>query len=183
MDTSPYAPPKAVVADVAPPASADSGSVAFFPVSRTKLLVLSFCTLGLYQYYWFYKNWKIIGARTGEDFWPVPRALFAIFFCYSLFDRVRKHESGSASALSAGALATAWIVVTLLYKLPDPYWLIAFLNVFILLPVQDQMNAVNDSAAPKHDPNGRFTAWNWVAVAVGGPFFLMAVVATFFPPP
>ena len=184
MDNSPFAPPQAVVADVAPPPAPGAQAVAYFPVSRTKLLVLTFCTLGIYQYYWFYKNWKIIKERTGEDIYPFWRTFFAVFFCYQLFDRVRKHASESApSDLSAGLLAAVWIIVTILHRLPDPYWLVTFLSVFALLPVQEEMNAINQDAAPQHDPNARFTAWNWVAVLVGGPFFLLAVYGTFMPTP
>jgi hypothetical protein len=29
----------------------------YFPVSRLKLAVMSTCTLGIYELYWFYKNW------------------------------------------------------------------------------------------------------------------------------
>lgn len=183
MSSNPFAPPQSAVADVFAPPPSSADAPVFFPVSRTKLLVLSFCTLGLYQYYWFYKNWRGIRDRTNEDISPFWRAFFAIFFCYQLFDRVRRHDPASpASGLNAGALAAAWIILTLLWKLPDPYGLLVFFAIFALLPVQAAMNAVNHKAAPNHNPNTRFSAWNWVAVALGGPFFLLAVYGTFLPP-
>ena len=182
MSANPYAPPQSEVADVAAIAT-PAGMPVFFPVSQTKLLVLSFCTLGLYEVYWFYQQWKLVRDRTGERMVPAMRAIFAVFFVYQLFDKVRKHDpESSAASLSAGPLAAAWIVLALLWKLPDPYWLLTFLGIFVLLPVQGAMNAVNRRADPKHDPNTRFSAWNWVAVGLGGPFFLLAVVGAFLPP-
>jgi hypothetical protein len=32
----------------------------FFPVSILKLVLLSLCSFGLYQFYWFYKNWQYV---------------------------------------------------------------------------------------------------------------------------
>ena len=182
VESNPYAPPQTVVADV-PEDTGEAGEPAFFPVSRTKLIVLTFCTLGIYEYYWLYKNWKLVRNRTGERIMPFWRAFFAVFFCYSLFDRVRKYRPDlPASQIAAGPLAIAWIVLTVLHKLPDPYWLVTFGAAFVLLPVQSAIDAINRDVAPGHDPNARFTAWNWVAVILGGPFFLFAVYATFYLP-
>ncbi len=63
MDPNPYAPPESVVADIPVPAAATGDTPIFFPASRTKLLVMSLCTFGLYEYYWFYKNWKLVRDR------------------------------------------------------------------------------------------------------------------------
>jgi hypothetical protein len=68
METNPYAPPNSVVADVS--VVAPEGIPLFFPVSVFKLLVLLFCTLGMYEYYWFYMNWKLVRDRTHEDISP-----------------------------------------------------------------------------------------------------------------
>ena len=179
---NPYAPPTSVVADV-PAASVEGASaIAFFPASVTKVVVLSFCTLGLYQYYWFYRNWKIIRDRTNEGMYPFWRAFFVLFFCHSLFKRIREYRSDlPASSLGAGPLAAVWIVLTLLWKLPDPYWLVSYLPALVLVPVQRAINSINLVVAPAHEPNSRFSAWNWVTVALGGPFFLLVIYAAMSP--
>jgi hypothetical protein len=46
------------------------GRPLFFPVSITKFLLLSIGTLGLYEIYWFYKNWGFIKARDRSDISP-----------------------------------------------------------------------------------------------------------------
>ena len=51
----------------------------FFAVSVTKLVVLSFCTLGVYPIYWFYINWKIIKEQEQVHILPFWRAIFSTF--------------------------------------------------------------------------------------------------------
>jgi hypothetical protein len=57
MEENLYAPPKAVVADAG--WIKNGKDVCFFAVSPLKLVVLSVCTLGFYQVYWFYKHWVL----------------------------------------------------------------------------------------------------------------------------
>lgn len=155
----------------------------FFPVSIAKLIILSICTLGLYQLFWFYKNWCLVRAREGVDIWPFWRTFFGIFFCYAMFTKVREQQSRlhDSPSLPAGALAVGWIVVNLLWRLPDPYWLICFASVFFMVPVQSAASRVNAAVAPAHDPNAKFTKLNWVAVVVGGAVFLLDLIGSFLP--
>ena len=178
----PLRPPKAEVIDVVAPVT-DSSAPLFFPVSTTKLAVMSLCTLGLYEYYWLYKNWKIVRDRTGENISPFWRTFFSVFFVYQLFDRVRKQgaDMPAVASLAAGPLAAGWIVLSLLWKLPDPYWLITFLTIVLMLPVQGAINTLNAAAAPAHDRNDRFAGWNWVAIVLGGLIFVLAIIGTLMP--
>lgn len=162
---------------------AESMSPMFFPVSLTKLLVLSICTLGLYEIYWFYKNWQLVKRRETSDIVPALRALFTVLFCYSLFRRVgEESEKNGISSISFGPLAVGWIVTTVLWRLPDPYWLVSFLAVLFMLPVQYAANVINSRVAPGHDPNRRFSGWNIAATIVGGLFLFLAVIGAFLPP-
>jgi hypothetical protein len=57
------------------------------------------------------------------------------------------------------------------------------LSFVFILPVQALANSINATAAPDHDPNARFTPWNWVAVVVGGAILVLGIIGTFLPPP
>jgi len=157
----------------------------FFAVSLLKLTVLSLCTFGVYEAFWLYWNWRIVKRREKTDISPFWRAFFIFFYVYPLIKKI----SGQADALHlrpsipAGLLTIAWIVIGFLWLLPDPYGLLSFLTFAPLLPVQALANRVNAAAAPDHDPNRRFTAWNWVGVAVGGALLLVVIVTTLFPIP
>ena len=155
----------------------------FFPVSILKLVVLATCTVGLYELYWFYRNWRLVREREGLDIRPFWRAFFAYFFCYSMFARIRDFPSEGAgtSRLLAGPLAAGWIITTLLWKLPDPYWLLCWLAVLFIVPVQLTAIRVNEVVAPAHDRNARFSPANWLTAIVGGVFCLLAVIGAFIP--
>jgi hypothetical protein len=73
-------------------------------------------------------------------------------------------------------LAVGWIAATLTWRLPEPYFLIGFLTPLMLIPVQQHINRINALAAPEHDGNSRFGAWNWVAVVAGGLFAALVVL-------
>ena len=181
MQENPYAPPNAIVQDVGDPAPLEDAP--WFPVSVTKLLVMSLCTLTLYQIYWFYENWRRVKRRENLSIIPAARAIFGVFFCYQLFAKIRDFDGrgNSSSRLAAGALATGWIGATVLWRLPDPYWWIAMSAILFMLPVQAQANAHNAAVNPAHKSNTRFSALNWVAVVVGGLFLLAAVLGTLYP--
>ena len=155
----------------------------YFPVSITKFLVMHFCTLGGYQFYWFYENWKIIQERERTPISPFWRTFFAFIFCYPLFEAIRDSAASlnMPQAASPHILATLWVLFSMLWILPDPYWLASFLSIGLLVPIQQMANAVNQSLAPNADRNDRFSAWNMVAIALGGPLFLIGVIAAFLP--
>ena len=155
----------------------------FFPVSLLKLTVLSFCTVGLYDIYWFYKNWKVIKLRDRSSISPALRSLFGVFFCYSLFKSMDKDlETLSGPTLSVGGLAAGWILLILLSRLPDPYWIVTMFSFLFLLPIQSSVNRLNQLVAPEADINARFGAWNIATVIVGGIFVALAIIGTFMPP-
>lgn len=155
--------------------------VRYFPVSLVKLVVMNFCTWGAYQYYWFYENFQLIKKHEGSDISPLWRTCFAVIYCFPLFGAIesRSKPLQLRPAISSGVLAGGWVLLSVLSMLPDPYWLVTFLSVVCLVPVQEQINRINEQSAPGHDPNKRFTAWNIVAVIVGGSVFVLAVLVTF----
>lgn len=181
MSTNPYAPPTAPVADIAH--SDAKGEAPFFAVSLLKMAVLSICTFGLYTTYWFYMNWKLIRDRQNPDIWPIPRALFAIFFIHQLFTRIREHgeREGVEAGYPAGALTAGWIITTLCWRMPEPFSVVALLAFLFILPVQAYVNRVNQSVAPDHDRNAGFTVGNWIGVVLGGILLSLALIGTFMP--
>ena len=169
---NPYAPPKATVADVT--ATAAEKPI-FFAVSRAKLIVLLVVTLTLYQLVWFYKNWALVRDR-GDAVWPLPRTLFGVLFCYSLFERVRVRAAPVGVPLEAGLLAAGLIFFSVVGNILDRFddlalsgigLLLQYVSAFFLVPVQSAINAINRAEVPDHDPNDRFTALNWVWIVIG----------------
>jgi hypothetical protein len=182
MSTNPYEPPTAVVADITPLEEVAAESP-FFAVSVAKLAVMSVFTFNLYQVYWFYKNWQRIAERE-RIVWPLARAIFAVFYCYPCFARIRDHEGVSQldSRLHALPLAIGFIATNLTWRLPDPWGWISLLSFLFLLPIQSHVNRLNALASPSHDRNNRFSGWNWATVVISGGIMLLAIAAVFLDP-
>ncbi|MCW8127734.1 hypothetical protein [Microbulbifer halophilus] len=93
----------------------------FYVVSKNKFLLLMVGTFGFYEIYWFYRNWKLYQKRHGVSMLPVMRAIFSVFFAYSLF---RKLEDSNAemdreSTWSPGWMATIYVTLTIVASITD----------------------------------------------------------------
>ena len=159
------------------------GQPLLFPVSSLKLVIMSTVTFGIYEIYWFYKNWKLIKQRKASDIMPFWRAFFGILFCYSCFKEMQAVAKSRRIEFSSspGLLATVWIILMMAWRLPDPFSLASWFTPLVLLPVQDATNRLNAAVAPGHNPNARFSGLNIVGIVAGGIFFILVIVATFLP--
>lgn len=62
-----------------------TGEANFYAVSKTKFLLMTLLTCGLYFYYWFYKNYQFEKAKHRPGIMPFWRALFHVLFYYPMF--------------------------------------------------------------------------------------------------
>lgn len=176
-DVNPYEAPKSeLVSDIA----ASEGQTYFFTASPLKVVVMSVCTFGFYELYWFYKNWVLIKQRTGSDIMPVWRAIFAPFWGFSAFDEVNKAaaEYGVTSTLSAGWFGLLYLLLSLISNGPDPFWLISTFTVLALFPFNKLAISINQKAAPDIGDNSSFSPWNWLGIVVGGSLFVLTIIGT-----
>jgi hypothetical protein len=108
---NPYSPPQARVADMD---LATDGL--FYVVASRKFLIMMIGTLAGYSIYWFYKNWSLLDRRD-KRYWPVMRAIFAIFFTHALFrevDAILQRDAKLGSfAWDHSGLATVFVVSAL----------------------------------------------------------------------
>jgi hypothetical protein len=160
----------------------------YFPVPIAKLVVMCLCTLGLYQTYWFFKNFQLEADRAGRGRYvgPFLRAVFSAFLAYSLFTDIKRHSElalGQGRRLAAGWLALAWALLSLSYNLPDPYWLIGMLNFLVLLPVQTVVNDLNTKLSPGADGNEAFSGWELFACGFGLVLTALALMGALVPDP
>ncbi|MFZ1892197.1 MAG: hypothetical protein WBO07_05510 [Formosimonas sp.] len=113
---NPYSPPSAdittQIADQTP---------RFYVVAPKKFLILFIATVGLYEIYWFFKNWSNFKIKTNESIWPVPRAIFSVFFAHSLFDKVDKSLKyrNNERAWNPAGLATIFVVFQILSNVAE----------------------------------------------------------------
>ncbi len=94
---------------------------------------------------------------------------------------VAQETAANEKGFPAAALAIAWIVITLLYKLPDPFWFLSMFSFLALLPVQLRVNKINGTVAPNQPLNSRFTWANWIWIVIGGLLFILALIGSLSP--
>jgi hypothetical protein len=172
-----WAPPEAV------PELSEAQAAPWFAVGTVKLVVMSLVTLGAYEVYWFYKQWKSVKERTGASVHPVLGAIFSGLSGFWLFKRVEDaaREAGVRVGWSGAGMALAYLLLALLHRLPDPWWLASFLSVLPVVAVQSAVNAIHARKAPLAAKNEALTAWNWAGVVVGGLLLLLATLGAFLP--
>lgn len=181
MNENPYSAPGARLEKTAD----DAGGARFYVVSPGKMTVLFFVTLGLYTVYWFYRHFREYRDSSGSDMWPVPRAIFNIFFAHTLFRLIRERldAAGRPYDWSPSTTATAYVVFAVGANVVDrlafkyvgsPYTDLAGLLLLVamyacLLSAQKAANAaVGD---PAGSANSRFTLANWVWIVLGVLFW------------
>jgi hypothetical protein len=115
VEHNPYQPP---VARVDGPS--EQAEHRFYVVAPGKFLLLMIGTLTSYSIYWFYRNWSQLN-RHHKQYWPIPRAIFQIFFTHSLFAEVDRtiKQRGVVHAWSWRGWATLFVVTSIVSSALD----------------------------------------------------------------
>jgi hypothetical protein len=156
---------------------------AYFTVGAVKFSLMSLTTLGLYELYWFYRNWTIIRDHQQSQISPFWRAFFAPFWTFSMgthFTREAKVQNMSLT-LPVVALGVLYLLLTALWRLPDPYWLVSLLGFIPLLPFESAARRLNGNGQLAEPTYGRYSGWNIAWLVVGSLILLLAVIGTFLP--
>jgi hypothetical protein len=154
----------------------------YFSVSPWKLVVMSVCTLGFYEIWWFFSNWILVKVRQDLAISPLWRFIFSFIYCFSLFKIAYKsaNRTSAYTLIFLGFATAAWIIVSLLDYLVDPYSIFSLFSVIFLIPVQIAMNKVNDSVSPDHDRNREFSGLNRFGIIAGGSFVAIMMFEAIF---
>jgi len=60
----------------------------YFAVPTWRLILFSILSLGLYEIYWFYKNWEVFKEKANPAISPFWRSVMPQFFCHGLFAQI-----------------------------------------------------------------------------------------------
>lgn len=107
--------------DARKPATRENGF--YYAVSLSKFIVLFLATLGLYEVFWFYRNWQYVKQRDNSDIMPFWRAVFSVFWFYPFYQDL-KRDSQQRYGRS---------------MLPKPYWIILLLILLVGLGVGENL--------------------------------------------
>ena len=159
----------------------DEQNLCFETISVKKVVWLSILTLGIYEIVWFYKSWKTLAIKFGYKVSPFWRAIFAGITGFWLFPVMDKYiRKFDIESFNAALFAVLYLALNMLYKLPDPWWLVCFASVAIIAVIQDKINQVN----AKNFPNAPINKWRGINTfwsIIGGILLFLALIGTFLP--
>lgn len=97
-------------------------------ISTSQFLLLSFGTVGIYTIWWYYKEWRFFNEKDSLDIHPAMRAIFSIFFIYSLFTRILDYAKNFEYSrnYSPGLIFIFVILFNLCSALPAPFYLVSY---------------------------------------------------------
>ncbi len=162
----------------------------FITVSRRHLMTMYIVTLGLYSVYWFYRHWSILKRTTMPKIWPIPRAIFQIFFAYEFFTIVEKQAEEAAVEKLYDPYKLAWLYVGFLIAsnitdrfeeyIPDHIdvgilFLALVVPPILLWPVQRTINRVNENNGSEQNENRSHSMWESVAIVIGSIVLLLSI--------
>lgn len=169
----------------------------FYVVSKKKMILLFIMTLGIYQVYWFYMNWRLQKRATGEKVWPIPRAIFSVFFVHALFHAANHQRDRAPLPLPAwnhGRLATVLVLLLVVSQVMDRlvsksigYPVTDYVSLLLLCPVVAcfalaQVRLNEACGDPLGESNSKFTAANYIWMVLGGLIWALVGVGLFVNP-
>lgn len=148
----------------------------YYCVTPFKLVLLSLITGGVYNQYWQYKNWQTLLRANNQKGSPFWRAVFAIFWSYSLFKEVLRsaEHDGYDEYYSPGLRAIS-------------YWLLSYiyLGFLPLMGVQRAMNFHNAKHIKNYKVDRKFSKKQKILVTLAaivvGFYVLSAIIMTAAP--
>ena len=170
--------------------------IEFYVIPQTKLWIFSIFSLGIFLLPWNYMQWRRVKQTQNSSIWPVPRAIFSIFFVNSLFnmfDTSRK-QSDREYSWSPGTNAGMYILFVVLSNVIDffeaefsgpsewIYWLIVLGTLFVPIWAVSNAQRVANLAAgdPTGASNSQWTIANYVWCLVLALFWALAIYGLFY---
>jgi hypothetical protein len=145
-----------------------------------RFVLMSLLTNGLYQLYWFWKNWSQVKRADGSNIWPLPRAVFGGVTYFMLLTDLNTQLSlrNMHRELSVG-LGVGVLAGSVLRGFPGLYSLLGLSTILFLLPA---VTAANDLASEASRQAA--AAWRWrhtLLVLCGIPFTALSVIGLLAP--
>jgi hypothetical protein len=144
------------------------------PVGLRKFVLMSFFTMGLYDIYWFYWNWRRQRDRRDPSIHAGVLTFVSPVTAYVLLRDIRK-EAGSAASWNAAALAIAYFALVMSFLASGWLWILTWLSFLPLIPVQQTINRMHEQSAHGESPDNRLTAVNIAGMAAGLLFMALFI--------
>jgi len=171
----------------------------FYVVSKVKFTLLFVMTLGFYEYYWLAVNWYRHRKATGISVWPLPRALFPIFFTHTLISAIdeRLNKNNIIHRWNPLLWATLYVLAGIAYGILGEIIELSYgdseakiksyaaitvliestfvlIDYFILLQILKAINIGH--ADPTGSSNSKLTVINYFWILLGLIFIVLSII-------
>lgn len=150
-------------------------------ISLNKFIFLSIISFGTYEVWWMYKAWRFFKQKEKLDILPAARAIFAIFYLNSLFNRILNlaKEKGYKENYSGSSLFVGFIITNLLSKLPDPFWMVSIISFVFIIPPFKALNYAKESSDDLTVIDQTSFSTRQILLSIGGLIFWVLVIIGF----
>lgn len=154
-----------------------------------QFVLLSVLTFGIYDFYWYYRNWKNLKMYKDLNIDPIWRTIgtvvpiLGLFLIYSAHKDYQKLiiEEGVNRKVYPGLIVLVIILTGLLVNLPDPYWMLCFLSIIPLAIVQDVLNELWKKVQPDFVHNNKLNGKQITLVVIGAIWWILAILGMLIP--
>lgn len=152
----------------------------YFSVSAMRIIVLSFLTLGLYQIYWMYKNWKIIAdedkSKKISPFWR--SWVFGFIYSFPLITKISTSLNYQDSRLTFAYWLSfvIWNFSSFITPVWPAFIIGWFLSTFVLAFIQILVNKNNHQINPQNHPANTFLLGEFALVVMFIIFFSIVTI-------
>ncbi len=152
-----------------------TGDYRYHVVPVWRFVLMSVLTLGTYQVYWTYMNWRQIKRTDQSDIWPIPRTIFGGVTYFQLLNDINLYTAIRArDAAPLGSwIAVAYLVASAAYRLPGSISLLGAVNTLFLVPAVERVWALAPEVARS---KAGWATRHTVLSAIGGVFVGLVIV-------
>ncbi len=161
--------------------------IEYYGISLPRLFFSSFFSLGLYELYWFYRQWLAVKKAQKSDIRPILRSVLSPLFIFPLmFSVLRQARRGGAKVFPGEALLLSVIyllsgIITSLRDLECTAWgefvgiiVLYVIAILPLLPLQAAVNFNNRQQFPNWRPAVHYNDAEKRFMKIGGLLFVLA---------
>jgi len=99
----------------------------YFTCDTKTLVALSFISLGVYNIYYYYKNFELCDEKRGSDPVNFIKAVLYPYFSYSLLKQAENNRNGTYPLSAKVIFIIQFFIVVGAVSFPGPFYLMAFL--------------------------------------------------------
>lgn len=147
-------------------------------ISTNKFIILNIFTFGLYHFWWIFKAWRFFLQKDQSDIMPAMRTIFTIIFLYPLFTKILDYakEKNYSKDFPKPFLFIIYLLLSVISRVPDPYWLVSILSFVCLIPAFKALNYAKLNSQEFETIEHSKWSTNYVVTIIMGAIFWMLIL-------